>query len=189
VYVPASQAYSPRTRLFVRSSLSPAALVPAMSGAIRGLDPSLPLTEVRTMDERIGDAMWRTRVASWLLSAFAGLALLLTAIGVFGVMSQTVTQRVHEIGVRMALGAARRDVMRLVLGRTSFVAAAGIAIGIGLALAVTRVMTALLYGVEPTDPSTIAIVSLTLGVVAFVASYLPARRAARVDPLVALRYE
>jgi putative ABC transport system permease protein len=189
VYVPAAQAYSPRARLFVRSTLNPAALVSAMSGALRAIDPSLPLTEVRSMDARIRDAMWRTRVAAWLLSAFAGLALVLTAIGVFGVMAQTVTQRVHEIGVRMALGAARRDVMRLVLGRTALFSAIGIAAGILLALGVTRVMTALLYGVQPTDPLTLFLVSLLLGAVAFIASYLPARRAARVDPLVALRYE
>ena len=109
------------------------------------------------MDERVGDAMWRTRVAAWLFSAFAGLALLLTAVGIFGVMSQTVSQRIPEIGVRMALGAEGTDVLGLVLGRASVLTGIGIATGIAAALGVTRVMTALLYETEPGDPATLAL--------------------------------
>jgi putative ABC transport system permease protein len=141
------------------------------------------------MDERVGDAMWRTRVAAWLFSAFAGLALLLTAVGIFGVMSQTVSQRTPEIGVRMALGAQGRDVLGLVLGRAAMLAVAGIAVGAALALWLTGLMTTLLYQVEPGDPATFAVVAVVLGVVALTACYLPARRAVRVDPIVALRYE
>jgi putative ABC transport system permease protein len=141
------------------------------------------------MDARMADAMWRTRVGAWLLSAFAGLALLLTAIGIFGVMSQTVSQRTTEIGVRMALGAQSRDVLSLMLGRAALVTAAGIVLGLASALALTRLIGALLYGVEATDPLTFVSVAVVLGLVALAACYLPARRATRVDAVVALRSE
>jgi putative ABC transport system permease protein len=189
VYVPFLQYPLARMRLFVRSRLDQATLVTAIRREVRALDANLPLTEVKTMDERVDDAMWRTRVAAWLFSAFAGLALLLTAVGVFGVMSQTVSQRTPEIGVRIALGAQSRDVLGLVLGRAGMLTAIGIGAGIALALALTRVMTALLYETEPGDPATLAFVAVLLGLVALAACYLPARRATRVNPIVALRYE
>ena len=141
------------------------------------------------MEERVGDAMWRTRVGAWLLSAFAALALALTAIGIFGVMAQTVMQRTAEIGIRMALGAQRRDVLRLVMGSAARVTATGLAVGSAAALALTRVVAMLLYGVQPNDPVTFVSVALLLGAVALGACYIPARRATRVDAVVALRSE
>jgi putative ABC transport system permease protein len=176
-------------RIFVRGRLGEEALVSAIRSEVRSLDPTLPLSEVKSMGGRVGDAMWRTRVAAWLFTAFAGLALLLTAVGIFGVMSQTVSQRTPEIGVRMALGAQRSDVLGLVLGRAGVLTAIGIGAGIVMALGLTQVMTALLYETEPSDPSTFAFVALLLAAVALAACYFPARRASRVNPIVALRYE
>jgi putative ABC transport system permease protein len=188
-YIPLAQSYQSRMRLFVRSRLDPQSLTTAIRQEVRALDPNIPLIEVKTMDERLGDAMWRTRVGAWLLSAFAGLALLLTAIGIFGVMAQTVSQRTAEIGIRMALGAQARDVLRLVLGRAAVLTVAGVAIGTAFALGLTQVMTALLYEVEPGDPSTLATVAVVLTLVALLACFLPARRATRIDPVTALRSE
>ena len=189
VFVPLTQSYRPFMTVFVRSSLDPQNLTTAIRREVRALDPNLPVAEVKTMEERLGDAMWRTTVAAWLFSAFAALAVVLTAIGIVGVMSQTVSQRTQEIGVRMALGAESRDVLALMLRRAALLSGAGIAIGVAGALVLTHLMTALLYEVEPGDPSTLAVVALVLGFVALVSCYVPARRAARVDPVVALRTE
>jgi putative ABC transport system permease protein len=189
VYVPFAQSYQGRMRLFVRSDLDTRSLLSAIRREVRALDPNLPLSEVKTMEERVGDAMWRTRVGAWLLSAFAALALALTAIGIFGVMAQTVMQRTAEIGIRMALGAQRRDVLRLVMGSAARVTATGLAVGSAAALALTRVVAMLLYGVQPNDPVTFVSVALLLGAVALGACYIPARRATRVDAVVALRSE
>jgi putative ABC transport system permease protein len=187
VYIPLAQSYQPRLRLFARTALDPASLAPGVVEAVRALDPNLPLSEVKTMDERVADAMWRTRVGAWVLALFAGLALALTAIGIFGVMAQSVAQRTQEIGIRIALGAGARDVLALVLGRTAVLTVAGILVGGAAALALTRLLGALLYGVEPGDPVTFAAVALLLGVIALAAGYFPARRATRVDAIAALR--
>lgn len=189
IYVPLAQSYQSRMRLFVRSALDPSTLAPAIAREVRALDANLPLSELKTMDDRVADAMWRTRISAWLLSAFAALALLLTAIGVFGVMAQAVAQRTAEIGIRMALGAQARDILGLVLGRAAVVTAIGIVIGAGSALLLTRLLAALLYGVEPGDPATLVSVAVLLGVTALVAGYIPARRATRVDAIAALRAE
>jgi predicted permease len=189
VYVPLAQSYQSRMRLFIRSRVDAAHLVPTLVREARALDPNLPLSEIKTLEDRVGDAMWRTRVSAWLLSAFAGLALLLTAIGIFGVMSQSVAQRTSEIGVRMALGAQARDVLGLVLGRALVVTGAGLLMGLAAALALARLLTAFLYDVRPTDPGTLVTVAVVLGVVALVACYLPARRATRIDAVSALRTE
>jgi predicted permease len=189
VYVPVWQSHHSRMRLFIRSRLDTRTLVSAVTREVRALDPNLPLSDIKSMEGWVGDAMWRTRVGMWLLSAFAGLALLLTAIGIFGVMAQTVMQRTHEIGLRMALGAQRHDVLSLVLRRAMILTGAGLAIGVGLALTLTRVMSTLLYDVPPHDPMTFGAVALLLGLVALAACYVPARRATRVDAVIALRSE
>ena len=189
VYAPLAQSYQPGARLFVRSALDASRVVAAVTRELHALDANLPLGEIKTMDERVRDAMWRTRVSVWLLAAFAGLALLLTAIGVFGVMAQAVAQRTPEIGVRMALGAQPRDVVTLVLRKAGLVIATGVAIGAAGALGLTRVMTSLLYGVQGGDPVTLMAAAALLAGGAFAAGYVPARRAVSVDPVTALRAE
>jgi ABC-type antimicrobial peptide transport system permease subunit len=141
------------------------------------------------MDERYGEATWRTWTIGVLLSIFAGLALVLALVGVFAVLAQSVAQRTREIGVRMALGAAPQDIQRLVLGRAMAVAAAGVAIGLGAAWFASRLLRTLLYEVEPNDPAVLSTLALLLFVVTIVASYMPARRAAHVDPLETIRAE
>jgi putative ABC transport system permease protein len=188
-YIPFAQSPPLRMRLFVRSSLDPNTLARAIQHEVKALDENLPLSEVKTMGGRIDDAMWRTRVAAWLLSAFATVAVLLTFVGIFGVMSQIVAQRTREIGLRMALGAQRADVLVVVMRRAAVLSFIGIALGVAMALGLTRVMTTLLYQVEPNDPWTLGAVGLLLGFVALIACYVPARRAVRVDPMTALRCE
>jgi predicted permease len=189
VYLPHAQSYRGRMELFVRSGLPPQSLAAAIAREVRALDPSLPLADVKTMTERVGDAMWRTRVGAWLMSAFAVLALLLTAIGIFGVMAQAVARRTAEIGIRMALGAEPRDVLRWILRRGALVTGAGLGLGVVLALGLARVLGALLYGVSADDPLTFVAVTVVLGLVALAACYLPARRATRVDVVEALKTE
>ena len=188
-YISILQSSPSRVRFFIRSREAAASLIPVLRREVAALDSNLPLSEVRTMEERVGDAMWRTRLAAWLLSAFASLAVLLTAIGIFGVLAQMVAQETPDIGVRMALGAQTREVLRLVLTRVAILTMTGVTLGLVFGLAVTRVAGALLYEVEPNDPPTFGAVSLLLVIVALAASFIPARRATRVDPIIALRYE
>jgi putative ABC transport system permease protein len=149
----------------------------------------LPVTQVMTMDDLLSGSVSPRRFSAVLIGIFAGLALLLAAVGIYGVMSYVVGQRTHEIGIRMALGAQRGDVRRLVVNRGVKLAATGVAIGLAGALALTRFLSSLLFGVKPADPFTFAGVALLLAGVAVLACYVPARRAMRVDPIVALRYE
>jgi ABC-type antimicrobial peptide transport system permease subunit len=141
------------------------------------------------MDERLGDATWRPRTMAWVLGVFATLALALAALGIYGVMAQGVQQRTREIGVRLALGAARGDIMRLIIGRVLGIGLAGVAIGVLSAIPSMRLLTALLYQVSPGDPLVFTALSLVLLAVAVLAGYIPARRATRVDPLTTLRAE
>jgi len=189
VYVSFLQAPRRDPLLFVRSQLDSRTLVAAIGREVRALDPAIPLTDVKTMAERIGDASWRTRVNAWLLFVFAAVALFLTALGIFGVLAQVVAQRTPEIGIRIALGAGTANVVRLVTSQALALTAAGLAIGLGFAWALARVLATLLYDVKPDDPTVFGIVALLLVAVASIACYLPVRRATRVDPVTALRAE
>jgi putative ABC transport system permease protein len=189
VYLPLLQSDRRGGMIFVRSSSTLEQLVPAIRQEVRALDPDLPLTDIKRMDARFGDATWRTRTSAWLLGAFSTLALVLAAVGIYGVISQQVAQRSRELGVRVALGADRGDILRLVLGRAFVLALCGVSLGIALAIPSLRLLTALLYRVAPGDPSVLATLSVILFATAILASYLPARRATLVDPLTALRSE
>jgi len=171
------------------SSGDPAAAASAIASAIREVDPTIPVYDVRTMTDRMKDSMARQRFSTIMLGAFAVFALLLAAIGVYGVMSYLVTQGTHDIGVRMALGAQRRSIVWMVVRQGMELTGIGIATGLLGAAALTRVMASLLFGVGATDMVTFAAVPVILASIALVASYLPARRATQVDPVVALRDE
>jgi putative ABC transport system permease protein len=175
--------------IVAKTAVPPQSILAALRGDVRELDSTLAVYHVRTMREVIADAMQGTTLQTFLLGSFAGLALILAAVGLYGVMAYLVTQRTHEIGIRMALGAQQADVLALVLRQGMKLTAIGIAIGIVAALALMRLLAALLFGVGAHDPLTFLIVPLLLALVAFAACYIPARRAAGVDPLVALRYE
>ena len=189
VYLPLLQ--SPRSLgfLFVRSGALPEVLVPRVRSEVQSLDPDLPMTDIKLMDTRFAEATWRQRSSAWLLGSFATLALVLAALGIYGVMSQGVEQRRREIGVRLALGAARADILRLIIGRAFVLGLAGIVAGVALAIPATRLLTALLYQVRPGDPWVFSGLAIMLFAVTVVAAYVPARRATRVDPLVTLRAE
>jgi putative ABC transport system permease protein len=177
------------TRLVVKTSVAPLSVLGSIRGEVRGLDGGLGLSRPRTMEQVIADAMQDTNLQTFLLGVFAALALVLAAVGIYGVMAYLVTQRTHEIGIRMALGAQKDDVLRLVLAHGTKLTILGIAIGIAAALGLTRLLATLLFGVGARDPLTFVAVSALLAFVALAACYIPARRAARVDPMVALRYE
>jgi putative ABC transport system permease protein len=175
--------------MVVRSSGDPKRLIAAIRAQVQSIDPELSIANIHAMDELVARSVAGRRFSMTLLAIFACVAILLAAVGLYGVMSYSVAQRTHEIGVRMALGASHRDVVALVVKQAAWLAAAGIAAGLVAAIALTRLMGNLLYEISATDPATFAAVSLMIGAVTLLASYIPARRATRVDPMVALRHE
>jgi len=178
-----------RMNLAVRTSVDPKSTLAAIQAAIREVDKDQPVYQIQTIDELIRDSVGTRRFALTILILFAVLALVLAVSGIYGVISYSVTQRTQEIGIRMALGASARDVLRLVLGQFLRLTIVGVALGLIGAYALTRLMASLLFGVTATDVTTFVLVSISLSLVALVACLIPARRATRVDPLVALRYE
>ncbi|HEY0003633.1 MAG TPA: ABC transporter permease [Pyrinomonadaceae bacterium] len=189
VYVPYQQIPDRQMTLTIRTTTDPTSLVAAVRQQVKELDPEQPLINVWTMEEVISRAVWQPRLYAILFGVFAGVALILASVGIYGVMSYAVTQRTHEIGIRMALGAQARDVLKMVLGQGLVLVLIGVAVGLGGAFALTRLMASLLYGVSATDPATFSAIALLLIGVALLACYIPARRAMKVDPMVALRYE
>lgn len=180
--------YSPQD-LAIRTSVEPLGLVATVSNAIHQVDPEQPISNIRTMDQILGEETSSRELGMTLLSIFAGLALLLATLGIYGVLAYFVVQHTQEIGVRMALGAQRKNILGLVLKKGMALTFLGVGIGLAMAFALTRLMASLLYGVGTTDPLTYAMIAGLLTAVAFLACYLPARRATKVDPMVALTYE
>src|SRR5208282_723717 len=189
IFVPFAQRPGGGGNLVIRSAVDASGLTAAMRDAVQSLDPDLPIYGVRTLESFVAENIAPRRLSVLLLSLFAGLALLLAGVGIYGVISYSVTQRLHEIGIRMALGASPRDIVRLVVGQGARLVAAGVAVGIVCAFGLTRLLSSLLFGVSASDPLTFAGVVVLLATVALAAGYIPARRASRTDPLVALRYE
>jgi predicted permease len=188
-YRPLAQQHSQRVTLVVHTTGNPNTLFAAVRQAVQTLDENLPAQEIKTLDEFIAFSFWPMQMGARLVGAFGLLGLLLASVGLYGVMSYTVAARTREIGVRMALGAERGDVLRLIVGQGLVLALCGAGTGLVLALVATRVLQRFLFGVGATDPLTFLGVALLLTLVALLACWIPARRATKVDPMIALRYE
>jgi predicted permease len=188
-YLPLLQRHSSDATLHVRTTTDPRSLVAAVRREVQALDPSLPLFDVKTMTDHMGVSLLPARVGGSVLGVFGVVALILAAVGIYGVMAYSVSQRTRELGVRIALGARPGNLLSMVVGQGMRLAAIGFAIGLAIALAATRLVSSLLYGVSATDPATFVAIPALLCLVALAASYLPARRATQVDPMVALRNE
>jgi putative ABC transport system permease protein len=190
IYVPYRQNRWWRSMyLVVRTSGDPAASVPAIRAAVAAVDPDVPLREARTMDELLRASVTEPRFRAVLLGGFGLVALVLAGAGIYGVLSYSVSQRRREVGVQLALGASRGAIVRMIVGDGMRLAAAGVVLGVGLALASTRLLASVLFEVSPADPVTFALMALFLGGVGLAACVIPARRASRTDPMVALRAE
>ncbi|HYX43189.1 MAG TPA: FtsX-like permease family protein, partial [Pyrinomonadaceae bacterium] len=189
IYKPFAQSKRRSMYVVIRTADKPEALLAELRAQVAALDPELPLFDVHTMEQAINDSVSTKRLTNLLLAGFAATALLLAAVGIYGVMSLNVNSRIHEFGIRLALGAQPRDVLRLVVRQGMLLALIGAACGLISALWLTHFLASLLFKVQPTDPLIFAVVTFLLTAVAFMACYIPARRATRVDPLVALRAE
>ncbi len=191
MYVPFAQAPNneARTTIVIRTVLDPTAVTAALRKAVSAIDAAVPLDQVKTMEQFVSASVGQPRFRTALLAVFSILALVIASIGIYGVMNYLVIQRTREFGIRLAVGATEGDVLRLVLGRAAVLIVAGLCLGLLGSVVLARLIASLLYGVTPFDSLTFAAVSLLLSAVALFASYIPARRAARIDPMVALRYE
>jgi len=179
----------PGGSLVIRAAGDPLKMLPAVRREIKAIEPDFRLFHVMTMEQLLADSYAPRRFQTWLFGLFAAVALVIATVGIYGVISYAASQRTHEIGIRMALGAQASDVLRMVVSQGMRLALIGVAMGLAAALILTRVMKNLLFNVSATDPATFALIALLLVVVALIASYIPARRAAKVDPMVALRHE
>jgi putative ABC transport system permease protein len=188
-YVPFLQSYRPQMTLHVRTEGDPRAALSGVRHLVQELDRDLPIFNVRTFREQVGNALYKERLATTMLGVFGLIALLLAAVGIYGVISYSVVQRTREIGIRMALGAQASDILRMIVTQGMLITCTGVLVGLVAAFALTRISASLLYGVTATDPLTFIGVSLILALVALVATFIPARRALKVDPIEALRYE
>ena len=188
-YTPHQQSPYGGMYVVVRTATDPLSVAAAISREARAMDPNVPIYDVKSMEQRLTESLARRRFAMLALGVFAVVAMILAAVGIYGVMSYSVTQRTREIGIRMALGAPTQGVLKLIVGQGMLLAGVGVGIGLAGAVATTRLMASLLYGTSPTDPVTFAAIGALLASVALLACYIPARRATKVDPMVALRYE
>ncbi len=189
MYVPFAQAPLYGGEVVVRSSSSASSIAAGIRQTVHSIDKDLPVTDVESFPDAVGASIAQERFRTVMMSSFSGIALILAAVGIFGVISYSASQRTHEIGIRIALGAQQRNVLRLILGQGARLALLGLGIGAAAALPLTHLMAGLLYGVSGTDPLTFGTVGIVLFGVAVTACYIPARRAMRVDPMVALRHE
>jgi putative ABC transport system permease protein len=189
IYVPMLQSPWPGGVLGLRTAVEPMSVAKTVQGMLAKLDPDMPVTGIQTMEQVVIDSMTQARVQIWFFGSFAAVALALASLGIYGVMSYTVAQGTHDIGLRIALGASEGKVLKLVLGKGMMLTGFGLLVGIGGSLALTRLISSMLFGIKPTDLWTYAAVSLLLAIVALIAGYIPARRAAEIDPLIALRSE
>lgn len=189
MYVPFDQSPLWGAEVVVRSNLSPGAVSATIRHEVDQIDKDLPVTGIVSMNDLIGASVAQPRFRTWLLGLFGVMALVLAAAGIFGVISYSVSRRVHEIGIRVTLGATPSDVLRLIMGESAKLILVGLVVGVAASLALARFLSTLLFAVRATDPLTFGVVAALLALVGLAASYIPTRRAMRVDPLVALRHE